>query len=259
MSISGAGAYGSGGPSQMLTALLSKLDQSSASSTATSADVPSSAGATSANTLAGSSKPSLSSMILGALMVHQQQSSTGATQGSQPATDPLQSLFTAMDSDSDGAVSKSELESYIQQQGGTSTEADSLYTMLGGSDDQGISESDLASSMPKPPGPPPGGPQAGDAGGADLLSMLDTDKDGTVSKSEFEGFVTSNDGTTTEADTDFTALDSSDSGSLSSSDFSKALQTIKDKANDGSYAPLLTLLDAFAKGTTTGGTVSLTA
>src|SRR6202012_4944532 len=115
--------------------------------------------------LTGSSKPSLSSMILGTLIGMQQQQSGSDTSSSgdssSSSSDAVQSLFTAMDSDGDGTVSQSELEGYIEQQGGTQSEADSLYSMLDPSgSSSGISESTLAGDAPQGPpsgGPPPGG------------------------------------------------------------------------------------------------------
>lgn len=281
MSIAGVGAYSNPNLSQMLSSLLSRLDTASASSTSSANDDQTSGSVTGSTSttgtsiamLNGPSRPSLSSMILGTLIGLQQQSGDASQDASSTSSsDPVQSLFSSMDSDGDGTVTQSELESYIEQQGGTQTEADNLYSMLDSSDGDGITESTLASDAPQgpPPGPPPGGmggPPPGvaeDAGGSSdigsqLLDALDTDGDGTVSQSEFESFVTSNGGTSTEADADFSALDSSGSGSLSATDFTDAMNNLQSKVNSGGYSPVLAFLDALSQGASQGTSVSLTA
>ncbi len=179
-----------------------------------------------------------------------------------------------MDSDGDGTVTQSELESYIVQQGGTQTEADNLYSMLAQSDSNGITEDDLASQAPPPP--PPGGPGGPGGGpppqnsdgssdatsdlGSKLVSLFDTNGDGTVSQSELENFVTQNGGTTDTADTYFTSLDTTGSGSLSSSDFATAIEKLQENISNNYTSPILTLLDAFANNTsTTTSSLSVTA
>jgi Ca2+-binding EF-hand superfamily protein len=97
---------------------------------------------------------------------------------------------------------------------------------------------------------------------------MDTNADGSVSKSEFENFVTSLGGTTGEADADFTALDTSGSGSVTSSQFSDAIKAFEDSTSTqnvaglSSTSPILALLDVFAKNATSstaGTTASVTA
>lgn len=282
MSIAGVGSHSGASLSQMLSSLLSRLDTTSASSTSTTSDDTGSGSATpvsgSDTSLTGPNKPSLSSMILGTLIGMQQQQSGGGTSqtGDPSSSDAVQSLFTAMDSDGDGSVSQSELEGYIEQQGGTQNQADQLYSMLDASGDSGISESTLQSDAPQ--GPPPGGPPPGGMGGghhlgmhgahsaseagSTLLQTMDSDSDGGVSQGEFESFVTSNGGTTAEADSDFAALDSSGSGSLSASDFEKAIeqqQQSNSGSTNGSSPSILAFLNTLAGNNSVGSTVSLSA
>jgi len=287
MSIAGVGSHSGASLSQMLSSLLSRLDTTSASSTSTTSDDTGSGSTTpvsgSDTSLTGPNKPSLSSMILGTLIGMQQQQSGGGTSqtGDPSSSDAVQSLFTAMDSDSDGSVSQSELEGYIEQQGGTQNQADQLYSMLDSSGDSGISESTLQSDAtqgPPPGGPPPGGPPPGGMGGghhlgmhgahsasdaaSTLLQTMDSDSDGGVSQGEFESFVTSNGGTTAEADSDFAALDSSGSGSLSASDFEKAIeqqQQSNSGSTSGSSPSILAFLNTLAGNNAVGSTVSLSA
>lgn len=281
MSISGIGSYGAGNLSQMLATLLSELNQTSTTSTtSTTADDTTSTSATSSdssNALTGSTRPSLSSMILGMLIGLQQQSSDSSSQtssSSSSSSDPVQNLFSAMDSNSDGTVSQSELESYIENEGGTQSEADSLYTQLNQSgSSNGISEKQLASEAPPapPPGPPPGGGNGGPPGqsgatsstsssdlGSEIVQALDTSGTGSVSKSEFESYVTANGGTTAEADTDFSDLDTSNSDLLTSSNFTTALEKLEDNMSNGTYSPALMFLDALSQNASSTSSVSIT-
>jgi Ca2+-binding EF-hand superfamily protein len=279
MSIAGVGSTGTASLSQMLSSLLSRVGATSSNATTKSDDTASNSATSGSDTsLTGSSKPSLSSMILGTLIgMQQQQSGCDASQTGDPS-DAVQNLFTAMDSDGDGTVSQTELEGYIEQQGGTQNEADSLYSMLDPSGGSGISESTLAGDAPQ--GPPPGGPPPGGMSGPhhggmhgahsasdvanSLLQSMDSDSDGSVSQSEFESFVTSNGGTKAQADADFSALDTSNSGSLSTSDFEKAIeqQQQNDSTGDsdsGAAPSLLAFLDKLAGNGTTGSTLSVSA
>jgi len=268
MSIGGIGSYGAGNISQLLASLLSKLDTSSD----TSSDDSSTTSQTVASPLTGSAKPKLSSMILGALIGMQQQSQTTSTT-STTQSDPVQSLFNAIDSDSDGSVTQSELESYVEQLGGTADEADSLFSMLDQSGTGSLSESDLAAQAPPPPPQGAGGPSgAGGPGGAggpppsgngsdatsaiasQLADLMDTNNDNSVSESEFETFVTDHGGTADQASTDFSALDANQSGTVDSSEFESALKSLQQKMTDNPYLSVLSLLSTFA-----GSSVSISA
>lgn len=277
MSLAGIGSYSPGNMAQMLSSLLSRLDTTSSTTSDTSDTSNSSQSNASIGpdaNLSGPTKPSLSGMILGAL-IHMQgddqngSSSTSTTSSSSSSTDPVQTLFSAMDSNSDGTVSQSELETYLAQYGGTTEQADSLYSMLNqsGSSD-GISEQDMASQAPPPPpnGPPPGGRHGEHQGmdgtqsssdiGSQLVSLFDSNSDGSVSESEFTDFVTAHGGTQTDATNEFAALDTSNSGSVTSSDFTAAIDKLQTTYANDPYAPVMSLLSAFAQ---TGSSVSLSA
>ncbi len=88
------------------------------------------------------------------------------------------------------------------------------------------------------------------------MSLLDGNQDGSVSQDEFSSVVTANGGTASEAATDFTALDSDKSGSLSSADFATAWQNIQNQQGGGSFVN--TILDAFAKANGTAATAATT-
>ena len=180
------------------------------------------------------------------------------------AADPLQALFTAMDADGNGSVSESETETYIQNAGGTKDQADALYAALDPNGGDGITQSQMASALPS--SPPQGGGhhhhhhhhiQNGSGGAAGtLMSLLDTNQDGSVSQDELTSFVTANGGTAQQATSDFSALDMSGAGALTSADFATAWEKLQ-QSQGGSFAGSMavSLLDAFA---TNNGTATPT-
>jgi len=208
--------------------------------------------------LTGSTQPSLSSQILATLM--QMQGAAGQTTGA--AANPVQTLFNAMDSDGDGSVSQSEMESYVEKAGGSQAQADTLFGALNpNGNGSGISESQMASAAPTPGamGHHHHHHHASGASGSPadaLMSLLDTNQDGSVSQTEFSNVVTANGGTAAQASSDFTALDSDKSGTLTSADFATAWQNIQNQQGGGSFVN--TILDAFAKANNSAATVSAT-
>jgi Ca2+-binding EF-hand superfamily protein len=200
--------------------------------------------------------------MLMALMALQAQSggatASAASQGS--ASDPVQQLFSAMDSDDDGEVSQSEMESYIEKQGGTQAQADQLFSALNqtGSTSgasSGISESQMASAVSQAQQahqvqrshhhhhPKSGGDQADNVANT-LLQAMDSDDDGSVSEDEFSNFVTANGGTAQDASADFAALNTSGSNALTSADFAKAYNAYRSQQNTQSAGSMMvSLLD----------------
>ena len=86
----------------------------------------------------------LSDEVIGTLVMMQGQESSatsGLASNASTANDPVQQAFSSIDTDGDGTISQTELESFIQNQGGTAAQADALYQGLGGSDGSGISQS----------------------------------------------------------------------------------------------------------------------
>lgn len=267
MSIAGIGSHGPGNLTQMLSSLLTRLDTTSKTSETSETTTTSQSTATSAsNELTGNTKPSLSSMILGALIGLQGQSDTSSS-SSTSSTDPVQNLFSAMDSDSDGSVTQSELETYLETVGGTSEQADSLYSLLNTDSEDGISKDEMASQAAPPPPPPGGGPggpppsSTADSSATDdvsdqLVSLFDSNGDGAVSQSELTDFVTAHGGTESDAATEFAALDTTGSGSLTSSNFSDAIEKLQNSYQNDPYTSVVSLLDVFSK--TAGSSVSVT-
>jgi len=228
--------------SQMLVALLSQLSNSQTASQppqpqANSPSFAPASGCAAPNALTGPSSPQLSSSILDALMQLQQDSGTSSTNGAamDSSQDPMQQLFTAMDTDGDGSVSQTEMESYIEDQGGTQTQADQLFQSLDTSGSGALSESQMAQAA-----------QTnhhhhhihhhhhhhGDAGAADSsqsstdpASTLDTDNDGSDGDDNFTDLLTG--GSTDSADAIIGAAGTDGSSSTSQTDFIAALQNLQ--------------------------------
>ena len=217
MSLSSVGAAGLGDQSQVLAQMLSRLDGSRAikadtsakkAVTATAANSPA-PGAPAKTALTGTDKSKLSDQILALLVRLQQQPpagnattalNNGSAAGSGSTTDkPAHALFSAMDGNRDGAVTQSEMETYIQRQGGTQSQADKLFTALSRKTSSAISEHQLASDIAQAlktqhhrrqhhqaVGAPPS--SSGNTSSTDLASQifgeLDGNTDGTLSAAE---------------------------------------------------------------------------
>jgi Ca2+-binding EF-hand superfamily protein len=244
MSISG---IGTGNASQLLAAMLSQLDSAtsatSSANTGTSSTSSTVVSSTDSDTaLTGSGKGNLSDQILGLLMMMKNdpsmsQTATNSNSTSTSSTsisatslsDPLSNLISAIDTDGDGSISKSEMESYIESKGGTQSQTDALFSALDQNGSGSLTKAQLASDLQNAA---PGGAQGarghhhhhhhGSVASANdvaskLVQAMDTDADGSVSQSEFENLVTSLGGTTSEADADFAALDTQNGGSVTAS------------------------------------------
>lgn len=229
--------------SQLLSSLLSALDPTTSTSSASSTSSSSTSGnATFAcgddtdasspdNSLTGSTQGQLSGQVLMTLIAMQQQSdaASGTSAAAASATSgttsnsPLDQLFSAMDTNGDGSVSQNEMESYIENVGGTQAQADSLFSALSGSSSAsgsttstaGISESQMQNALQQS-NPFSGmghhhlhhhGMSASNGDPADqvannLIQAMDTNDDGSVSEDELTSFVTANGGSTSDAQSD---------------------------------------------------------
>lgn len=273
MSIAGIGSQG-GSASQILASLFSRLDTSSTSATSSSTESNSFQPSSTASDggLTGSTKPSLSSMILGTLMQMQSQSDTASSSSATAdGSNGVSQLFSAMDSDGDGSVSQSELESYITNAGGTSDEADQLYSMLTSSStsssstsssSSGITLDQMASAAPQSRPQGHGGHHHHHGGvenstssssssiGSDLVNLFDTDGDGSVSQSELSAFLTANGGTSDQATSIFDALTSSSTASgstLTAANFDNAISNAQANAASNPYASIVSFLDTLSQ------------
>jgi Ca2+-binding EF-hand superfamily protein len=273
------GAVG-GGLNQYLQSLLKQLTANETQSTSaatdpsqTSSDFSVSANDPSSATSGTTTSPTqtLSDEILSLLTQLQQSTQTqgagapssSASISTASASDPLTQLMSAMDSDGDGTVSETEMESYIQNQGGTKDQADGLFTALNQGNTGNLTEATLSKDLQQAQAtPPPGGHRhhhhmpSADQVGDDLLGAMDTDGDGSVDQSEFNSFMAGIGGSSADATSDFAALDPNNTGSVTAADFSAAIKAFENASqtanNFGDPSnPLLTLMNGFAADQTT--------
>ena len=251
--------------SQRLISLFTQFapTQSTTSDTSTATAAP--AAQASDTCLTGSAQPQLSGDILSTLM--QMQGASGATPTA--TSDPVQSLFNAMDTDGDGEVSQSEMESYLEKNGATQSQADAVYGALNPNGNaSGITESQMASDAQSAAATGPTGhhhhhhhhAQSADSASADSNPldqlMAEIGSNGSISQDAFSSLVTSNGGSASDAASDFAALDTDKSGTLTSSDFATTWQNVQSQQGGGSF--MVSILDAFAKANATAATGATT-
>ena len=149
----------------------------------------------------------------------------------------LHDLFTAVDSDGDGSVSKADVEAVVTGKGGTAESADALYAKLDPKNTGSVSEEqftarfkssknkkslaafNIVAKLVKP----------SEQLITDLFGKLDSGGDGSISKSELDAVILGAGGTQKQADALFTKLDPNHTGSVSASDLSENLKGDKKK------------------------------
>jgi Ca2+-binding EF-hand superfamily protein len=256
MSITSIGGAGSG-ISQIMASLLSRVQQSESAASPTAPTV-SDVSTDTSNAATGASEPTLSDQVISALVAMQMQNGDAASSSSSSSTsssqsDPVSQAFAGLDTNGDGSISQSELESAIENAGGTAGEADSVYAALGGTSDTGISQDSFsqAAQAGAPGGPPPGGP--GGPGGAhghhhhhhggsapsasdeagQVLSSLQTNADGSVSDDTLASALGgSTDGSTSSsgASSAVSSIDSNGDGSVSQTELANYLQSLQQQS-----------------------------
>jgi hypothetical protein len=112
----------------------------------------SSTGTTPAATTTGSGTSPLSQTIIAVLIEvqGQQSSATGSAPTAAGAADPSsfgQKLFNSVDTNGDGQISKSELESAFTTGGGTASQADAFFSKLDSNGDGSVSKTELAAGL----------------------------------------------------------------------------------------------------------------
>jgi Ca2+-binding EF-hand superfamily protein len=250
MSITSTGAAsGAGNLSQLLASMLSRIKSTQADASTTTApsttDSPST-DTTNAQTVTDTS--TLSDQVIGVLVMMQAQGSDPSqSQGtSSSGSDPVSQAFSSLDTDGDGSISQSELETAITNAGGTAGEADTVYSALGGTSDSGISQASFASAAQAgaPNGPPPGGPPPGghhhhhhsgsaSSSASSIFNALDTNQDGSVSADELSSALgtTSTSGSSSSSSDIFSAADSNGDGAISQSEMSTYLDNLQKQAS----------------------------
>jgi Ca2+-binding EF-hand superfamily protein len=250
------------GASRYLAELLSRLKTGTASETSATGCPASSATqqADGSGAAKGAQAPTLSDQVIGALVMMQLQGSTPPS-SSSTQSDPFSQAFSSLDTDSDGTISQSELESAIQNAGGTADEADTVFSALGGTDTSGISE-DTFKQAALAGGPPPGGPHGGPNGGpppgpppggsvsdaaSGIFATLDSNQDGSVSTDELNSALSANSGTSSgsSSSTIFSAMDTNGDGTVSQDELTTYLgdlqkQSQSDQATLNGFLQLAT-------------------
>jgi hypothetical protein len=215
-------------------AIVGQLDGTGNSSSSTAAS----------NQTTGNSSNGLSSGVLSVLIVLQEQQASGgggasSQSGSSDPNGGGQQLFAALDSNGDGQVSKSELESAFTGAAGAAgvttdqatQAADALIGKLDTNGDGAVSQTELAGGGPK--GHHHLGSPSDAAGGGDpLASLLQT---GSASSADNSTSVTNADGSTTTTITyaDGTKITLSTPAAADSTDASSSTGTSA-AGNDGS-------------------------
>ncbi|WP_456024584.1 XopAW family type III secretion system calcium-binding effector [Pseudomonas protegens] len=145
-----------------------------------------------------------------------------------PDTDLADALISALDTDSDGAISSDELSSGLTSAGSTAN-SNELFSALDKNKDGTVSQDELTASLTPPPPPP-------HINSDELFSQLDADGDGSVTATELSSALqTSN--STSSTSTDISAallkvLDSDSSGGVSSDELKAALQAGRERPDE---------------------------
>jgi Ca2+-binding EF-hand superfamily protein len=217
------------------------------------------------------------------LIAAQSQQTSGALGGSSTGS-LAQTLFSQIDTNGDGSISKSELEKAVTSAGGSTQAADALFSKLDPNNTGSVSEQQFSAALSQASASHGGhhhhraegandGSSAQDAlasllkgtGGSgspaqiaqNLFSQIDTNGDGSISKTELEAAVTSAGGTTQGADSLYAQLDPNNTGSVTAQSFAQYLQPPSPTGNTAQDA-VLALLDPTTPGTPAAGTASFT-
>jgi len=152
-----------------------------------------------------------------------------------------QKLFSKIDTNSDGAITQSELENAVNAGGGTTQAADALYALLDPNKTGSVSKQQFAQNLPTPPfsdqmgaqliavqSQQSGGTAAGGAGAfaQNLFNQIDGDGDGAITQAELENAVTAAGGSKAAADALYAKLDPNNTGSVSEQQFAQSLSQV---------------------------------
>ena len=157
-----------------------------------------------------------------------------------------QTLFDKIDSNSDGSITKTELEQAVSGAGGTTDSADALFSLLDPKNTGSVSKQQFASTLFGTPysdqvsatliddqSQQSGSGQSCDSSGGAcgapggglaqaVFSKIDSNGDGSISKTELEDAATSVGDTTQAADTLYAQLDPNGTGSVDQQTFTDA-------------------------------------
>lgn len=163
-----------------------------------------------------------------------------------PNTELADALISALDADSDGAISSDELNNGLTSAGssaGSSADSTEIFSALDKNEDGVVSKDELTASLAPPPPPPQ------QASSDELFSQLDANSDGSVSDSELSSALQASSTSTTSSDTSaalLKVLDSDSSGGVSSDELEAALQAGREK-NSNSATDQVNVTEALNK------------
>jgi len=189
---------------------------------------------------------------MGAQMIGFQAQGWPGGAGTGPSSQLAQSLFSQIDTNGTGSITKAELEQAVTAAGGTSAAADALYAKLDPNNTGSVTEQQFAQALSQMrphhhhsgAGDADGDNSARDAlaslfqaagGGTtaatspaqaaqSLFSQIDTSGSGSITKAQLEQAVTSAGGTSAAADALYAQLDPNNTGSVSEQQFAQFLQ-----------------------------------
>jgi Ca2+-binding EF-hand superfamily protein len=159
-----------------------------------------------------------------------------------PNTELADALISALDADSDGAISSDELSNGLTS-AGSSADSTEIFSALDKNEDGVVSKDELTASLAPPPPPPQ------QASSDELFSQLDANSDGSVSDSELSSALQASSTSTTSSDTSaalLKVLDSDSSGGVSSDELEAALQAGREK-NSNSATDQVNVTEALNK------------
>jgi Ca2+-binding EF-hand superfamily protein len=159
-----------------------------------------------------------------------------------PNTELADALISALDADSDGAISSDELNNGLTS-AGSSADSTEIFSALDKNEDGVVSKDELTAGLAPPPPPPQ------QASSDELFSQLDANSDGSVSDSELSSALQASSTSTTSSDTSaalLKVLDSDSSGGVSSDELEAALQAGREK-NSNSATDQVNVTEALNK------------
>jgi Ca2+-binding EF-hand superfamily protein len=206
--------------------------------------------------------------------------------GTDPASKLAQNLFSQIDQNGDGSITKSELEQAVTKAGGTTQAADALYAKLDPNGTGSVSEQQFGQTLSQ--AKPHHHHHGGHAGASDpdsaqnalaslfgalgdststatspaqiaqsLFNEVDTTGSGSITQSSLEKAVAAAGGTSAGADALYAKLDPNNTGSVSEQQFAQALAPPSPTGNTAQDA-VLALVDAASQSASTGTSIAAT-
>jgi Ca2+-binding EF-hand superfamily protein len=154
--------------------------------------------------------------------------------GGYDVTSMWQDLFKKIDTNSDGSIDKTEMESILSKNGPS---VEDIFTRLDSDQDGVIGKNEYEEALSKirtqqPPGPPPGG-RMGPANPEEIFSKLDQDGDGSISKEELKSAMAQMSQNGPSVDEIFKEVDTDNDGVISRAESDAHLEKMKEERKGG--------------------------